>query len=49
MKADTNQMDELDRILVVRTSASSRKCHVWNPAQATFSSLRLQFMLFFID
>lgn len=28
MKAGTRQMDELDRILVVRTSANSRKCHV---------------------
>lgn len=34
MKADTKQMDELDRILVVGTSANARKCHVWNHAQA---------------
>lgn len=34
MKADTKQMGELDRILVVGTSANARKCHVWNHAQA---------------
>lgn len=34
MKVDTKQMDELDRILVVGTSANARKCHVWNHTQA---------------
>lgn len=45
MKADTKEMDELDRILVVRMSANSRTCHVGIKPHS--QPLKVKFMLYF--